>query len=270
MLSSAVVQAAATSGSSATISVKCAQRLLDPAWHRLSLTSVKYGHLADQVQVDLGDQMVLRREVGVGGRRGDLGAGGDGAHGQVGVRRLAQHFHACGEDLAEGLLLAAVARRLAGLPASGVIGSHGIAGHMSKLSDRCAAGQARPENCSYKPLTDVAAATSRVLPRPAVWGYRSKELSRTVVQQQKRRVGMALLADRQSQLLIDGKLVAGSAGTFPTVNPATEEVLGVAADATVDDMGQRDRGGPPRVRRHRLVDQHRVAGALHASAAATR
>ncbi len=43
--------------------------------------------------------------------------------------------------------------------------------------------------------------------------------------------------NRESQLLIDGELVAGSAGTFPTVNPATEEVLGVAADASVDDMG---------------------------------
>jgi aldehyde dehydrogenase (NAD+) len=49
---------------------------------------------------------------------------------------------------------------------------------------------------------------------------------------------MGVLNDRQSQLLIDGKLVAGGGGTFPTINPATEEVLGVAADATVDDMGQ--------------------------------
>src|SRR5690349_6506336 len=49
---------------------------------------------------------------------------------------------------------------------------------------------------------------------------------------------MGMLADRQSQLLIDGKLVAGSAGTFPTINPATEEVLGVAADADADDMGR--------------------------------
>ena len=48
---------------------------------------------------------------------------------------------------------------------------------------------------------------------------------------------MGILANRESQLLIDGKLVAGSAGTFPTLNPATEEVLGVAADASVDDMG---------------------------------
>ena len=32
---------------------------------------------------------------------------------------------------------------------------------------------------------------------------------------------MTLLGDRESRLLIDGKLVAGSGGTFPTVNPAT-------------------------------------------------
>lgn len=47
---------------------------------------------------------------------------------------------------------------------------------------------------------------------------------------------MAILADRESRLLIDGKLVAGSAGSFATVNPATEETLGVAADASVEDM----------------------------------
>ncbi|MBB2990701.1 aldehyde dehydrogenase (NAD+) [Mycolicibacterium iranicum] len=47
---------------------------------------------------------------------------------------------------------------------------------------------------------------------------------------------MAILTDRESSLLIDGKLVAGSAGTFPTINPATEETLGVAADAGADDM----------------------------------
>ncbi len=49
---------------------------------------------------------------------------------------------------------------------------------------------------------------------------------------------MGILADRESRLLIDGELVAGSAGTFETVNPATEEVLGVAADASTDDMGR--------------------------------
>src|SRR5918995_3073592 len=49
---------------------------------------------------------------------------------------------------------------------------------------------------------------------------------------------MGILADRESQLLIDGKLVAGGAGTFQTVNPATEEVLGVAADASTDDMSR--------------------------------
>lgn len=47
---------------------------------------------------------------------------------------------------------------------------------------------------------------------------------------------MALLADGVSELLIDGKLSAGSAGNFATVNPATEEVLGVAANADATDM----------------------------------
>ncbi|MCV7400103.1 aldehyde dehydrogenase [Mycobacterium fragae] len=49
---------------------------------------------------------------------------------------------------------------------------------------------------------------------------------------------MALLADGASALLIDGKLTSGSAGTFPTVNPATEEVLGTAADADAEDVGR--------------------------------
>ena len=49
---------------------------------------------------------------------------------------------------------------------------------------------------------------------------------------------MGILADRESRLLIDGELVAGSGGTFQTINPATEEVLGVAADASSVDMGR--------------------------------
>jgi aldehyde dehydrogenase (NAD+) len=47
---------------------------------------------------------------------------------------------------------------------------------------------------------------------------------------------MAIAADRNSDLFIDGKLVAGSAGRYPTINPATEEVLGTAADADAGDM----------------------------------
>ncbi|WP_155762023.1 aldehyde dehydrogenase family protein, partial [Mycobacterium intracellulare] len=47
---------------------------------------------------------------------------------------------------------------------------------------------------------------------------------------------MALLAGGVSELFIDGKMSAGSAGTFATVNPATEEVLGVAANADAADM----------------------------------
>src|SRR6201999_625071 len=49
---------------------------------------------------------------------------------------------------------------------------------------------------------------------------------------------MALLADGVSELFIDGKMSAGSSGTFPTINPATEEVLGVAANADADDMSR--------------------------------
>jgi acyl-CoA reductase-like NAD-dependent aldehyde dehydrogenase len=37
-------------------------------------------------------------------------------------------------------------------------------------------------------------------------------------------------------MLVDGKLVAGEAGTFPVVNPATEEVVGEVADASAADM----------------------------------
>lgn len=39
-----------------------------------------------------------------------------------------------------------------------------------------------------------------------------------------------------TQLLIDGALVAGGAGAFRTINPATEELLGVAADADAADL----------------------------------
>jgi aldehyde dehydrogenase (NAD+) len=47
---------------------------------------------------------------------------------------------------------------------------------------------------------------------------------------------MALLVDGISRLLIDGKLVAGAAGGFTTINPATEKVLGEAANADAADM----------------------------------
>ncbi|MFC8042334.1 aldehyde dehydrogenase [Nocardia sp. NPDC057353] len=47
---------------------------------------------------------------------------------------------------------------------------------------------------------------------------------------------MSLLPTDSSRLLIDGKLVSGAGGEFDTVNPATEEVLGAAADANAADM----------------------------------
>lgn len=47
---------------------------------------------------------------------------------------------------------------------------------------------------------------------------------------------MTLRPTDGSALLIDGKLIPGSGGTFEVINPATEEVLGRAADATDSDM----------------------------------
>ncbi|MGV0992349.1 MAG: aldehyde dehydrogenase [Mycobacterium sp.] len=47
---------------------------------------------------------------------------------------------------------------------------------------------------------------------------------------------MAIAAGRESDLYIDGHLVAGGGGRYPTINPATEEVLGTAANADAGDM----------------------------------
>lgn len=47
---------------------------------------------------------------------------------------------------------------------------------------------------------------------------------------------MAIAAEHQSDLYIDGTLTAGGAGRFATLNPATEEVLGTAANADGGDM----------------------------------
>lgn len=47
---------------------------------------------------------------------------------------------------------------------------------------------------------------------------------------------MTLTPESASDLLIDGRLVPGSAGTFEVINPATEEVIGLAADADASDL----------------------------------
>jgi aldehyde dehydrogenase (NAD+) len=49
---------------------------------------------------------------------------------------------------------------------------------------------------------------------------------------------MAIAADRSSDLFIDGKLVPGGNGRYPTINPATEEILGTAADGDAEDMSR--------------------------------
>ncbi|KAA0022908.1 aldehyde dehydrogenase [Antrihabitans cavernicola] len=47
---------------------------------------------------------------------------------------------------------------------------------------------------------------------------------------------MTLRPIDSSALLIDGKLIPGSGGTFEIVNPATESVIGLAAEGTAADM----------------------------------
>ncbi|MEP9416859.1 aldehyde dehydrogenase [Gordonia sp. VNQ95] len=47
---------------------------------------------------------------------------------------------------------------------------------------------------------------------------------------------MTLRPESASDLLVDGKLIPGGGGVFDVVNPATEEVIGKAADGTADDM----------------------------------
>ncbi|MFM8599502.1 MAG: aldehyde dehydrogenase [Mycobacterium sp.] len=47
---------------------------------------------------------------------------------------------------------------------------------------------------------------------------------------------MTIAADRTSELFIDGTFVAGGGGRYPTINPATEEVLGTAAAADAADL----------------------------------
>ncbi|WP_431238672.1 aldehyde dehydrogenase [Mycolicibacterium aichiense] len=49
---------------------------------------------------------------------------------------------------------------------------------------------------------------------------------------------MTIAADRNSDLFINGELVPGGNGRYPTINPATEEVLGTAADGNADDMSR--------------------------------
>ncbi len=44
------------------------------------------------------------------------------------------------------------------------------------------------------------------------------------------------MVGKVTELLIGGELTAGRGGTFTTINPATEEPLGEAADATSEDM----------------------------------
>ena len=49
---------------------------------------------------------------------------------------------------------------------------------------------------------------------------------------------MAIASERNSDLYIDGALVPGGSGRYPNVNPATEEVLGTAANGNAEDTSR--------------------------------
>ena len=80
--------------------------------------------------------------------------------------------------------------------------------------------------------------------------------------------GQAGTAIGESRLLIDGELTEAKSGArFDNVNPATEEVLGGTADASVDDMRPRDRRGAAGVRRDRLEHEPGAAPPVPRAAA---
>ena len=134
-------------------------------------------------------------------------------------------------------------------PASGVIATTDSLDTCPTYPNTAAVGKTNADKPSYSGCSTVLeAAISRVAPLVTGGGVRLSSdsshrthvqiLSDTSTPDRWEVSNMALLADRESQLLIDGKLVAGGGGTFTTVNPATEEVLGTAADADADDMGR--------------------------------
>ena len=108
---------------------QAAKRLLHPVEPGV-VDIGEIGHLANQVKVDLGDQMIFRREVGVGRGGGNLGAGGHAPHGQIGVGGTPQGFQGGADQFAEGLLLPRPAGRVSPVTRGR---RHCIAGHMSTV-----------------------------------------------------------------------------------------------------------------------------------------
>ena len=72
----------------------------------------------------------------------------------------------------------------------------------------------------------------------------------------------------QENLLIDGKLVPAASGkVFETLNPATEEVLGTAADAAAEDLDAAIGAARRAFDSGALVHRSRPAGPVHPAAA---
>src|SRR6202011_4794693 len=79
-----------------------------------------------------------------------------------------------------------------------------------------------PVNVDTRPLPLSATATT-------VQSEPNRHLSRRLFM-------TASASTKVTELLIDGELVGAGRGTFTTINPATEEPLGDAADADATDM----------------------------------
>ncbi len=236
---------------------KAAQRLLNAVQARV-VDVGEVGHLENPVEVHLGDQMVLRREVRVSGRRRDLRACGDGTDGEVGVGRLPQHLQPGPQHLAESLFLAAITRRIIPLGAD----SHGgIAGHMSKLSEPGLTRQEDAVNCLF--IAFLAWAPDIPLHRARVCRYGAKDEISDTCPTKQTGIGMAIAADRNSDLFIDGGAGGGRQWPIPDDQPGNRRDPGYRGrwQCRGHEPGHRRRA--PCVRHHRLVHQYRTPGTRH-------
>ncbi len=107
---------------------------------------------------------------------------------------------------------------------------------MSKLSELCLARQEGIEN--YLLIAFFAWPRDIPLHRARVCRYGAKDEISDTCPTKQTGIGMAIAADKNSDLFIDGELVPGGNGRYPTINPATEEVLGTAADGNAEDMSR--------------------------------
>src|SRR4051812_39932172 len=107
---------------------------------------------------------------------------------------------------------------------------------MSKLSDRARTRQENTMYCLFKLVSLLA--SGRSLPRARICSYGANDEISDTCPTKQTGIGMAIAADKNSDLFIDGKLVPGGNGRHPAINTGTEEGLGTAGDGDTEDMGR--------------------------------